>query len=79
MKNCSLITRKNWNVIGLVAFHGRRFFTAYPIARPKIDDRVFDLSVVSDVDTASDVDDCRGKLVDINVPTNESLASLLAH
>jgi len=42
-------------------------------------ERVFDLSIVSDVDIAVDVDDCRGKLVDINVPTNESLAFLLAH
>lgn len=40
---------------------------------------VFDLSVALDVDTAADVDVCRGKLVDINVPANESLAFLLAH
>jgi len=60
----------------LTTFYDSMIF--YLIAGPKMEDKVFDLSVVSDVDIA-DVDDCRGKLVDINVPTNESLAFLLAH
>lgn len=52
----------------------------HSISRPKIEERVFDLAAVSDVDTTADADDgCRGKLVDINVPANESLAFLLAH